>query len=63
MIATLATGFAVAVQPVAAQTIRTSFEGLVVGAVNIPVSDGTIPAFEIFMAEIAVYSLAITQTA
>ncbi len=45
IMATLATGFAVAVQPVTAQTIKTSFVGLVVGAVNIPVSDGTIPAY------------------
>jgi len=43
---TLATGFALAVQPVAAQTtITTSTEGLVAGEVKIPVAGGEIPAY------------------
>jgi len=42
---TLATGFAVAVHPIAAQTIKTNSTGLVVGEVKIPVTDGTIPAY------------------
>ncbi|ARV63065.1 carboxymethylenebutenolidase [Nostocales cyanobacterium HT-58-2] len=43
--ATLATGFAVAVQPVSAKVITTDTKGLVAGAVKIPVKDGTIPAY------------------
>lgn len=42
---TLATGFALAVQPISAQVITTEAKGLVVGAVKIPVKDGTIPAY------------------
>ncbi len=41
----LAAGFALAVQPVTAQTIRTDTEGLTAGEVKIPVKDGTIPAY------------------
>ncbi len=47
---TLATGFAVSVQPVSAQTITTSAEGLVAGEVQIPVSDSTIPAYRAYPA-------------
>lgn len=43
--ATLATGFALAVQPVSAKAITTDAQGLVAGAVKIPVSDGAIPAY------------------
>ncbi|MBE9050525.1 dienelactone hydrolase family protein [Nostocales cyanobacterium LEGE 11386] len=43
--ATLATGFALAVQPISAQVITTDAQGLVAGAVKIPVSDGEIPAY------------------
>ncbi|GAA6617727.1 dienelactone hydrolase family protein [Scytonema sp. NUACC26] len=43
--ASLATGFALAVQPVSAKVITTSAQGLVAGAVKIPVKDGTIPAY------------------
>lgn len=43
--ASLATGFAMAVQPVSAQTITTSTEGLEAGEVKIPVPDGEIPAY------------------
>jgi carboxymethylenebutenolidase len=41
----LGTGFALAVQPVAAQTITTPTTGLVAGEVKVPVADGTIPAY------------------
>ncbi|MCC5644721.1 dienelactone hydrolase family protein [Nostoc sp. CHAB 5824] len=43
--ATLATGFALAVQPISAQVISTDAKGLVAGAVKIPVKDGEIPAY------------------
>ena len=43
--ATLATGFALAAQPVTAKVITTDTEGLVAGAVKIPVQDGEIPAY------------------
>ncbi|QIR36219.1 dienelactone hydrolase family protein [Tolypothrix sp. PCC 7910] len=43
--ATLATGFALAVQPVTAKVITTDTKGLVAGAVKIPVQDGEIPAY------------------
>jgi carboxymethylenebutenolidase len=44
--ATLATGFALAVQPISAQVITTDAKGLVAGAVKIPVQDGEIPAYK-----------------
>ncbi|WP_309735130.1 dienelactone hydrolase family protein [Chamaesiphon sp. OTE_75_metabat_556] len=43
--ASLSTGFAMAVRPVGAKTITTDTKGLLAGAVNIPVKDGTIPAY------------------
>ncbi|MBN3922103.1 dienelactone hydrolase family protein [Nostoc sp. NMS4] len=43
--ATLATGFALAVQPISAGVITTDSKGLVAGAVKIPVKDGEIPAY------------------
>lgn len=43
--ATLATGFALAVQPISAGVITTDTKGLVAGAVKIPVKDGEIPAY------------------
>ncbi|GAX45413.1 twin-arginine translocation pathway signal protein [Tolypothrix sp. NIES-4075] len=43
--ATLATGFALAVQPIFAKVITTDSKGLVAGAVKIPVKDGEIPAY------------------
>jgi carboxymethylenebutenolidase len=43
--ASLATGFALAVQPISAQVITTDVKGLVAGAVKIPVKDGEIPAY------------------
>jgi carboxymethylenebutenolidase len=42
---TLSPGFAAAVQPVTAQAITTSAEGLTAGEVQVPVRDGTIPAY------------------
>ncbi|MBD2363636.1 dienelactone hydrolase family protein [Anabaena minutissima FACHB-250] len=43
--ATLATGFALAVQPISAQVITTDAKELVAGAVKIPVQGGEIPAY------------------
>ncbi len=43
--ATLATGFALAVQPISAKVINTNTKGLIAGAVKIPVADGEIPAY------------------
>jgi len=46
VVSSLATGFALATQPIAAQTaILTDTTGLVAGEVKIPVSDGQIPAY------------------
>jgi carboxymethylenebutenolidase len=45
VVTTLATGFALAVQPVSAQTITTDSKGLEAGEVKIPVADGTLPAY------------------
>jgi carboxymethylenebutenolidase len=45
VISTLAAGFAMAVQPVSAQTITTDSKGLEAGEVRIPVSNGLIPAY------------------
>jgi carboxymethylenebutenolidase len=44
-VTTLASGFALAVQPVSAQTITTDTTGLIAGEVKIPVADGEIPAY------------------
>ena len=41
----LAAGFALAVEPVSAQTIRTPADGLIAGEVRIPVKDLEIPAY------------------
>jgi len=45
IVTSLATGFALAVQPVAAQTITTGSEGLAAGEVKIPTADGDIPGY------------------
>jgi carboxymethylenebutenolidase len=45
VVSSLATGFALAVQPVSAQTITTDTNGLEAGEVKIPVTDGQIPAY------------------
>ncbi|MDX2100194.1 MAG: dienelactone hydrolase family protein [Leptolyngbyaceae cyanobacterium bins.59] len=43
--ATLATGFALAVQPISEAVIKTDGTGLVTGTVRIPTQDGSIPAY------------------
>ncbi|HEX4142353.1 MAG TPA: dienelactone hydrolase family protein [Pirellulales bacterium] len=45
VVTTLAAGFALATQPVAAETITTDTKGLEAGEVKIPVADGDIPAY------------------
>jgi carboxymethylenebutenolidase len=45
VITSLTAGFALAVRPVSAETITTDAEGLDVGEVKVPVSDGEIPAY------------------
>jgi carboxymethylenebutenolidase len=45
VVTSLAAGFAMAVQPVSAETITTDSKGLVAGEVKIPVKDGEIPAY------------------
>src|SRR5262249_32418285 len=44
-VTTLAAGFALAVQPVSAQTITTDTKGIEAGEVSIPVANGTIPGY------------------
>jgi carboxymethylenebutenolidase len=45
VVTTLATGFALAVQPVSADTITTDTSGIEAGEVKIPTADGTLPAY------------------
>jgi len=45
VVTSLAAGFAMAVQPVSAQTITTDAQGLEAGEVKIPVPDGEVPAY------------------
>jgi carboxymethylenebutenolidase len=45
VVTVLGSGFALAVQPVSAQTITTDAAGLTAGEVRIPVKDGEIPAY------------------
>jgi carboxymethylenebutenolidase len=45
VVSSLAAGFAMAVQPVSADTITTDTKGLVAGEVKVPVADGEIPAY------------------
>lgn len=45
VVTTLTTGFALAVQPISAETITTDTAGLEAGEVKIPVSDGEMPAY------------------
>ena len=42
---TLAAGFALAVQPVSAQTVHTDMNGLTAGEIQIPTAEGTIPGY------------------
>jgi carboxymethylenebutenolidase len=45
VVTTLASGFALSVQPVSAETITTDTQGLEAGEVKIPVADGEVPAY------------------
>jgi len=45
VVTTLAAGFALSAQPVAAETITTDAKGLTAGEVKIPVKDGDVPAY------------------
>jgi carboxymethylenebutenolidase len=45
IVTTLSTGFALAVQPITAQTITTDSNGLIAGEVKIPTKDGQMPAY------------------
>jgi carboxymethylenebutenolidase len=45
IVTTLATGFALSVQPVSAETITTDTKGLEAGEVKIPTADGQMPAY------------------
>src|SRR6516162_2295201 len=45
VVTTLAAGFALAVQPVSADTITTDTKGLEAGEVKIPTKDGEMPAY------------------
>src|SRR5262245_57894770 len=45
VVTTLASGFALSVRPVSAQTITTDTKGLEAGEVKIPVADGQMPAY------------------
>ena len=51
VVSSLAAGFALAVQPVSAETITTDSSGLVAGEIKIPVKDGEIPAYRAMPAE------------
>jgi carboxymethylenebutenolidase len=57
--ATLATGFALAVQPTYATVITTDAKGLVAGAVKIPVKDGEIPAYRAMPARSGTFPIAL----
>ena len=50
--ASLATGFALSVLPVSAETITTDSNGLVAGEVKIPVQGGDIPAYRAMPARV-----------
>src|SRR5260221_13761565 len=45
VVTTLAPGFALAVQPVSAQTISTDTNGIEAGEVKVPTPDGQMPAY------------------
>src|SRR5215831_2778834 len=45
VVTSLATGFALSVQPVSAEAIHTDATGLEAGEVKVPVTDGAIPAY------------------
>lgn len=50
LVSTLAVGFAAAAQPVLAQVITTSSEGLIAGEVQVPVAGGNMPAYQAYPA-------------
>lgn len=50
LVTSLAVGFAAAANPVLAQAITTSDEGLIAGAVSVPVAGGTMPAYQAYPA-------------
>ena len=45
VVTVLASGFALSVQPVSAQTITTDDKGLTAGEVKVPTMDGQMPAY------------------
>ena len=47
----LATGFALSVQPISADTITTDTNGLDAGEVKVPVADGSMPAYRVMPAQ------------
>jgi carboxymethylenebutenolidase len=51
VVTSLAAGFAMAVQPVSADTITTDTKGLEAGEVKVPVPDGEVPAYRAMPAE------------
>src|SRR5207253_9287402 len=51
VVTSLAAGFALAAQPVSAQTISTDTKGLDAGEVKIPVTDGQVPAYRAMPAQ------------
>jgi carboxymethylenebutenolidase len=51
VVTSLASGFALAAQPVGAETITTDTNGLEAGEVKVPVADGTIPAYRAMPAQ------------
>jgi carboxymethylenebutenolidase len=51
VVTSLAAGFAMAAQPVSAQTIKTDSSGLEAGEVKIPVPDGEVPAYRAMPAD------------
>jgi len=58
LVTSLGVGFALAVQPIAAQTlITTDSEGLIAGEVKIPVKDGEIPAYRAMPAARGAYPI------
>src|SRR5579862_7689875 len=57
VVTTLAAGFALAVQPVSAETISTSADGLTAGEVKIPTAGGDMPAYRAMPAAKGSYAI------
>lgn len=51
LVTSVAVGFAAAAQPVMAQVITTSSEGLIAGEVSVPVAGGVMPAYQAYPAK------------